>query len=305
MNILLFVMTLLLVMSSISYQALNRYQNGAMIRRTWDKTMRVDTICQYNAIVEAEYEHLRKNDGGRSSGAEGESSKADEEPGAEGASKIDFRFITDPKYPEFHPKEFPLMQEVLERLILSLYADMNFLKELLQRRPQVVIELFDALRKVNADLPEKQRYNSIKKLIKMPLKDPELETLRYELLRNSPVSSKMMELLNFKPAGEKDSGASDCIEVSLKDFLIEKRKKKIRVYLAPRAILYAVFQDMDAVEQVVAYRLGLYREVSRKEEPRDAGDATKDFREYCTSFAGINDLEPILDFAVTTTKPGR
>lgn len=299
MNILIFVLTVLLVISSISYQALERYRVGAVLRKSWDHYMRIDATCQFNKVVEEQYRTLRKK-GGKSNPTQDTEAPAEEEGSQEdkpkeppGSSVINFRFLINPEYGEMFPEQTPLMLTVLKNLINLLYSKHPFYQQLLQERPNVLEELFNEIQHAQAQRPKKQRINKVNRINQIQPQDEKLQMLWNQLLRENPLDKSVMNLL-WQNVEE------PCIQVSLLNYLSNSPAPKVRVFLAPRALLYAIFQNQDAVMQIINKRMELYRALENKE--KNAAEATEELKSFSDQFIG-NDLQPILNYQVTKTNP--
>lgn len=300
MNLLIFIIALLLVMASISSQALDRYLVGAMARIRWDRYMRVENVCGFNRIVEKEFQSLKRANGKGSTPKRKEEIEAGIEPGIDASSTINFRYLVEEGSARNDAPEAAPMTELIKRLIALIFRSQPFYQKLLQERPNVVDELIGALRQANQQQPEKQRIRQVGRLIQIPLEDPVLQEFWYQLLRTNPADRTLLPFL-LQTSAEDALDKEQCVEVSLTRYLNQANKKRIRVYLAPRLLLLAIFQDEIAVAEVVKLRRELFREVKNKK--KELKDASDEFERACQSFTPLGEIEPILNFQVTTTNP--
>lgn len=288
MNLLIFVLTLLLVISSISYQSLDNYRIQALKRLSWDYAFNQQNICQSNHIIEAYYHSLKK-DPNLTALRKPKSDLLKERETSEGSATINFRFLVDPDYPNKYPELYPLYVKLFTRLTQVLYDQQSFFMELEKEHPQFMEELIRSLMQKNQNLPDKQKIKKIADLNQL-LQTPEpLADIWHQLLRPNPINRNSLELIWGKEA--------ECQEVSLLDYLGSSYKLKIRLYLAPRALLLAIYGSSRIMEDILIKRKELHRLIKNN---LDSKAATEEFKSL---FSGRSDFEPLLDFTVTKTDP--
>lgn len=298
MNLLLFVMAFLLVLSSISYQSMLHYKTNALVRNVFDTYIRVEEPCAFNQLVEKEYRSLKRSQGKKLTQADKE--KQEEK---EGSSSINFRYLIDPSYPKEHPQETEMALDILKRLIFFLYNDQPFFQEIISKRPSALEDLFQALQAANEALPEKDRIKSEKKFSFLRLTDPVLQKLWEDLLIENPLSLDVLQkMFGISEQIILQNEADQCVKVSLADYLNLRKALKLRVYLAPRALLYALLQNEEGVQEVIKKRKELYLEVRRK-NGKNTEEATTEFEQFLEQFSSLMAQKLILDFSVTTTNP--
>lgn len=298
MNLLIFVLAILLVISSISYQSLDRYRLGAILRTNWDRFMRVEATCQYNQAVEEEWRELKKTTNEEETPSTEPTKEAEKQepkaaPETEDVSnrKLNFRFLVNPDYLEKYPQEAQAMLSVVKNLIQLLYAQHPFYQQMVQERPDVLDELFSELRQKQGAPP---KINKAQRLFLLLPNDEKLQMLWYQLLKQNPLDPAVgVEL------GEN----SQCAQVSLLNYLNKGNSdsKTIRLYLAPRPILWAIFQNRENMQKVIEKRLELFREVSQEE--KSAQMASAEFKAFSEPLLTQEGLKPILNYRVSKTDP--
>jgi hypothetical protein len=305
MNLLLFVIAFLFALSSISYQSLLHYKTNALIRNVFDTYMRIEETCDYNKAVEKEYRSLKDSQGKKQTKKEKEDDD-DKKQGPESSSTINFRYLIDPSYPKEHPQETEMMEDALKQLIFFLYGDQAFFQEIILKRPSAPEDLFHALRAANEARTEKTRVNSIVNLNLLQLEDPILQKLWEDLLIENPVSLSVYKKIYGIPKEKLLENETDlCMKVSLAKYLNERKPLKLRIYLAPTAILFALLQNEHDVQEVLKKRKELRREVVRKKNPKPIEEATAEFEQFLAQFSALTSQKLILDFKVSTTNPSR
>ena len=92
-----------------------------------------------------------------------------------------------------------------------------------------------------------------------------------------------------------------CQFVSILDYLTFGGKVKIRVFLASKPLLLALFERESLVDQILKERMDLARAVRRKKEAvLSLKDASERFEKL---FASESPFRYLLDFNVSTTTP--
>lgn len=302
MNLLLFVIAFLFALSSISYQALHHYKTNALIRNVFDTYIRIEETCEFNSVVEKEYRSL-KNSQGKKLNDKQKEEQEDEKQGPESSSGINFRYLVDPSYPKEHPQETEMMEEVIKRLIFFLYGDQPFFQEIILNRPSALEDLLIALRAANEALPEKEKVKSIDRLSVLHLGDPALQKLWEDLLIENPLSLAVLEkMFGVSKVIIRKNEADQCVKVSLAKYLNTRKPLKLRVYLLPRALLYALLQNEEDVQQVIKRRKELHLEVKRK-KGKSPEEATAEFEQFLLQFSALSSQKLILDFKVNKTNP--
>lgn len=303
MNLLVFVLSFLMLIAAISYQGLAHYKTNALVRGIWDRIIRVEEPCTFNRAVESEYKQIKGKRLSKKEQAEAEK-KEDEE--AKGASKINFRFLTDPLYPEQYPKQTEQMETLLKKMIDILYGDQSFFKELKTGRPTIVQDIINALRSYSDELSDKNKITTTKKLAQVSLKEEGLEKLWHQFLRKNPVSDEVNQRL-FNLSQEEMAKAKDklCFETDLIQYLSNSNVQQIRLYLAPRPILLALLDDPNLVDELLQKRRELHKEVSRKNNPIDPKNAAIELQNFAAKFPTLGSFDAIINYTVNKTDPAQ
>lgn len=301
MNLLVFVLSFLMLIAAISYQGLAHYKSNALVRGVWDRIIRIEEPCAFNRSVEEEYKALK---GKRTSKKEQADQEEKDDKDAKGSAKINFRFLTDPSFPEKKPKQTEQMELLLKNLINTLYGDQAFFKEFTQARPTIIQDIINALRSLSEELGDKQKITSLKKLSGVSLKNEELEKLWHQLLRKNPVSSAALQrIFNLSQEEMKKGGDALCFETHLIHYLSNSNVEQIRLYLASRPILLALLNEPSLVDELIQKRLELYKEVKRKNNPMTQEDATSELQNFAAKFPTLGSFDAIINYKVTKSNP--
>lgn len=292
MNLLLFVTVMLMVLASMSYSELRIFTSQNLAQNAWVKFMKSKEGCVYNEAARKVYDDAPKSK--KDSWEERESNGLQQDPKpdrtqSEGQSRINFRILIG-KAKELEESGYQEFTEVLKNLITNLYADQPFFKKAQSERPHFLEDIFNKLREVKNDKIKKSA-----DLATLDLGDAELQEVFYFFLNKISRDNSEGE------EGKKKEGKKEkpCEEVSLLNYLSEGSKNKIRVYLASRDMLRAVFGNEEIVNDIIKQRLDIHRKI--KDGTTEAlAAATEEFR---LAFIGQSPYREILDFTVTKTDP--
>lgn len=287
MNLLLFVTVMLMVLASMSYSELKIFTSQSLAQNAWAKFMQSKEGCVYNEAARKVYEDAPKSK--KDSWEERESNGLQQDPKqdrtqTEGQARINFRVLVG-KEKDLEESAYQEFIEVLKNLITDLYKDEPFFKKAQSEQPNFLDDIFNKLREVKND--------KIKKSTDLATLNlgvgVELQEVFYLLMKKIPRVKN----------GEKGEKDKPCEEISLLNYLSEGSKNKIRVYLASRDMLKAVFENEEVVNDIIKQRVDLFKKI--KDGNAEAiGAATEEFR---SSFIGQSGFREILDFSVSKTDP--
>lgn len=267
MNLLLYITALLLALSGLSYQSLYRYRQESMLRNTWDQTLQESSLCAFNEAVREAY-----NEENEGSGKE----KGETNHSSDASSKMNFEFFLQPK-----SETSALYEGVAKNLLMLLYGKQEFFQKLLNEDPDILSQLFQELRESNHDEVKKTE-----DLSGLTLKSDNVKELFYNICKKAPI-----EIPFIKTKKE------PCLQASFIDYLSNKKASKIRLFLAPIPLLFAIYGEASIVKEILDRRQELFREVSNKADPKTLE------AQFKAQFSGRSPYEAILDYSITKTDP--
>lgn len=219
-------------------------------------------------------------------------------PTPAGTGKISLAWFLKKDFREKNKDKMAQTVSLIENIISTQWGSQPFYKNLEKERPnfvpQMLQEMTDSVEKAKIDNPT-LKIKSLDDLLFVTWKDADLKIA---------FSRMLQEGLIYKREKESDEGLSDIISSSpkgyqsLNDFFTTKDFAKIRLWLAPRSLLLALFGDPKTVEEIVKTRESYHKEM--KKGSADSKDLSKKLEEMFASRTSYNDL---LDYTVTTTKP--
>jgi hypothetical protein len=231
--------------------------------------------------------------------------------GAKLSGRISFKWFLNKETRQNSPTEFQLNDELTVALMQVLYGNQPYFLGLAQQRPNLFNDVLTAVMAA-ADTQGSDELKTYKKtsyLIYLPISDVDLSRAFYAMLIEAPspvrTYASPQKGIVWDDQSEEDYFASEEHSpagfYSLQDFITMKENPKISVYLAPRMLLLAIFQNPDIVNNILTTRYQLYCQVRKKSNPLDPQAAAKQFQDQFGNSS--QHFAPILDFSVSKTNP--
>jgi len=169
-------------------------------------------------------------------------------------------------------------KQLLKDLLPILYGEKKFYQDLLKLRPELASDIVEAL----AASLQKKPIRKTEEIAHIEFDDPMLSEAFYKM-------QKGFETKN-------DEGYPQ-----IGSYLTMKGTGKIRAYLAPKAILKVIFDDIRTVEEVIRTRDELYSQYTNDaiKEP----EATTQFKETFSQALKGGIPPEMVDFTVSKTNP--
>lgn len=307
MNILLLVTALLMMLSILTYARLDNFRNYSGMQAEFERYMQHLERAYPNQIAKQWYDTTiaNSNDGGPKDRADTDASP-----------RLSFLVLIDADVRGKNEKAYQQNMQWAKKLIYNLYSKQPFLKEELDKNDRFIENLLEDLSRVVSGLPKKKRPKQTDDLANLRL-DPEYETVFYSMLKGclsaddpssqtNPAGRVEPIVENGKNDDEKDNAeealqsSSTKAYTSLLNYITLMDKKKIRVFLASRELLLAIFESPAIVDQMIRERYSFYRLV--KNGGLTAKEAGEQFKAAFQSSIPA-ESEQFLNFQVTKTNP--
>lgn len=329
MNVLIFVMTMLMLLTLMTYAKLETFRTSQIFQILFEERMmqnernviNVAAAPLYRDITVNTEEPKKETEDKDASKKQGENVKEAE---AENPSRL-FRYISigmllDKKKREENPEKWEQTKILLKNLMNQLYAKQPFFIDIAQERPQLVDELISAVVHAIDSLPDK-KLKKAKDLANLELEDLVLNTVFYDMLKSSirveenqtansspilnPEDGKKEEKIADSADSVLDKKVEDYIspegESSLLDYVGEGQAKT-SVYLAPKEVLQAIFLNEAVVDDVIKERNQYYKQAR---SGADLKELSKAFKSQFEPRRDASIDSKTLDFSVTTTNPNK
>lgn len=314
MNVLLFVTTMIMVLAMLTYAKLETYRNFSLLQSQFTRYMEKTERSYINAAAKSWYEN--------SVATKKTAPKGNQKTRVQARSRLSFITLIDKTKQAQYAQAYPKIVLLTKKLMTVLYQDQPFFKQAIQQQPDILDLLLASLMPASEALPKEQKIKKASELASLDLGDRPLNAFFYHILKGSPAPieedkpqvqpvEKMPELILKSPEGEPDDEGGDPDKkqeylspegyVSLLDYITVEDSAKIRVFLAARPLLIAIYDNMELVNGIIAMREDLYKRLSNN--TISAQEASEQFKNAFLTKSDPNFDESILDFTVTKTNP--
>jgi hypothetical protein len=314
MNVLLFVTAMIMVLSLLTYGKLEMYRSFSLLQSQFTTFMEETERGYINTTAVWWYEN---------SPAVRRTSTLPGTTRGGARSRLSFIVFIDKTKQAQYAQAYPKIVLLSKKLMINLYKDQPFFKETVQQRPDILDGFLASLMAASEALPTDQKIKKATDLANLNLGDPLLNSFSYFIFKGSPFpeDKQMEEAKRVEPLqtefiikesnGEVDDENGDPNKkddyispegyYSLLDYITVDDAIKIRVFLASKPLLMAIFDNLDVVNSIIAMRNDLYKKVvNGSVTPQDA---STQFKTATSSKSDPNFDDTILDYSVTKTNP--
>lgn len=314
MNVLIFVVTMIMLLSVMTYARLESYRSSQAFQVIFKHYMQEDERGYINLQAKNTYDNI----------------KVGTKKGNKGAKKINasprvgIGLLFDSSRVS-KDQEWTQTKILLKNLIRNLYSAQPFYKKMEQENPSFIDDLIAAMTRAIDDLPKEKRPKKPSDLATLTLDDSRLDRMLYEILRGASYMIVVTDeqkilaeqkntgvLKSNEPEGEASEDEEDAGEedkefksppgyFSLLDF-VTARSKPVRVYLAPKEVLQAIFPGNEIVQSIMEERERLYKEAMND---GDTQQLSESFKEQFLKLKDPSIDDKALDFSVNKTNPKR
>lgn len=314
MNILIFVMSMLMIFALMTYARVDSYRTSAALENEFTRYMEVVERAYINMAADKAYVRMKVSSEPAQQPQKPTAPKNkdnlidDPEPRPKTRSygRLNILPLLDPEVREKDPKAYNETVEIFKNLIKTLYGNQKQFQAELKKRPTLVEEIIDALSKAAESLPQNMKIKDISEISNLEL-DGGLEEPFYRMLKGCPNPSLEPTLADNTDETEDTSEESDEIEEyvsekswdALRNFITLQKPSKINIFLAPRALLQAIYENPATAEAIVEARYRLYKAVKSGE--MSAEEASQKLKNEFHQ----GGEDSLLDYKVTGTNPWR
>lgn len=293
MNLLIVVLSLIMVLSAISYARLESFLKSRFHAKEWSWIAHESERDRFN------HAQLICNAKSQENKAPAPSTpppkKDDKTPApSPGVGQISLSWLFKKDFREKHKAAFPKVEELFVKLLTDAWGNQPFFIQLQEERPEflkgILEEILILSEKANVK-DSKLKVTHLDDLIYLPWNDLTLKTAFARMLQ---------EGLIFKGSDRQNSQDLETMSSptgyqSLNDYFSAREADKIRVWLAPRPILKALFPD--SWQEVIKTREALWRELKKENGP-SADELSTRFEQ---TFSEKTPYPELVDFKVTKT----
>lgn len=315
MNILLYVTTLLMLLSILTYARLENFKALIGIQTGFVYYMGSIEHQMISDSASIWYEKLKP--GTKNSGEAAERNN-------KACSRLSVHLFLKADERNKYPAEYKQTRELLKQLMADLFSKAKFYEEIVATRPNFRDEILDEIQRAIEALPKDKKVASPGELLNLEFTSNELHLAFYEMMNGmpkeslievvGPIISPKTVIVGSDSDSEEDtdesSNETDEVHappgnVSLLDFLTARPVLQVRVFLAPRPLLLAIYKDATIVDQVIEKRQELYNRVRNKKPGDDVKTLEQEFKASFGQMGHASEYAQILDFSVSNTNPSK
>lgn len=294
MNILLYVTAIILILASLNYAKMQGLQTTLGLKSSFMAYMAESQRTASEQAAEGWYKAIQVNTKN--------SSSTKRNPTNSATSRLGLYCLVNQQERERSPEKYAQTRELFKSLIAHLYKQEKFFLQMNEKNPRFLDALIDEII-LAADSSDKQKIKRPEGLLNLVF-SPTAEELHYTfyLMMQGKPALKSSEEEKLEDTSKEESHAHAGY-VSLMDYIsVRNQSKKVRVFLAPKDLLTAIFGDVEIASRVIELREELSRESKRK-EGRSLEELTTQFKGAFEQAGHAQNYSDILDFSVTKTKP--
>lgn len=321
MNILLFVTSLLMILSLMTYARVDSFRYFLGLEAEFERYISTVERSYINSTALNWYinTHAPRQ---RVAVQKKEPPKKTKNQGAS-SSRLSFRIFIDPKMRQEKPDALKQTTEWAKRLMIALYGKQDFFIETIQKNPGFMDQILESLERATEDLLlGKIKLTEAAQLSNLHL-DPNITLVFYHMLKGCQIESnrgsnksenEKKNILETSSASTSDGDEEDETDDdssnefdkagydSLLNFITLRNAINVRVFLASKPLLTAIFGQPEIADTIIEARQTFYRAVVNGSLTAD--EATDQFERMLKGYLNSND-ENFLDFRVSRTNPAR
>lgn len=316
MNILLFVMSMLMVFTIMTYAKLDSYRNTAGVEGEFTRYMEMIERTYINNSADRMYDKVTfsraasepQKDLPDKATAPKEAPPPQPPPAPKGKSsgRLSLYPLINAEERAKNPQAYANTAALLKGLIDTLYAGHVEFQQLLQKHPQLVSSLLERISRVAEELPKGKKITKPTQLSNLKLGD-DLDEALYMILKGCPGVKPPNDIKQVSDKAEDDADdsqeaeefTSDKSTNSLLNFVDMHKSLKVNIYIASKPLLLTLYGDPAIVDKIIEKRFQLFRALTQK-ELNDTEASSRLKAEF-----QLGDDSSLLDYKVTRSDPRR
>lgn len=313
MSVLTYVMTMLMLLTALTYARMESFRSNAGVEIGFVNYMETQGRKPISLVADEWYGSISFSQG--TPALKGKDKTPQDKIKAN--SRLSFYLLLNSTERGANSAAYQQTRELAQKLITLLYHNEEFFKQIHDERPNFVSEILDQIEHAAAALPNEIKITKATRLSKLQFQDKQLQYVFYLMLHGLPkLEPKPADPSNNPPQGDDpaiDQQTDQVIVeesqedhaaggyVSLLDFITVRSYIKLRVYLASKELLMAIYDNEDVVEEVIAKRSALYGEI--RNDDKEKAIATLEFQNAFQNQGTAPSFAAILDFSVSNVNP--
>ena len=312
MNILLYVLTMIMVLTALTYSRLESFRGYFGVQAGFKTYMQTTEREPIRLIAKRWYHDITLS-----------THKSDDRSKANTASpRLSFYTILNKEARLQNPDLHAQIREIAKKLMTILYHEKKTFIHMDEKNPQFLDALLDELEAASDKFYTDNEWKNVKTevLSNLTLENQELRNVLYSMLKGvSTYSDPKKEQKKFtfqKPVAKKKVSSDEELAASIEskesrgeagydsliNFLTVNKKLKIRVFLASPQLLMAIYEDQKIVDEIVKERYSIYEQL---QGGLNKSEGTQIFTNRFSQMGKAAQYPQLLDFGVSKTKPSR
>lgn len=295
MNILLYVIVLIIILATLSYERVSNFLNTSLTRKQWQEYMQKDERAEQHLHAEKLYNITVVKNG-----------SASDKTRVDSTAFVNLDWLINPQKRESKPQVAESLRELTRNLMVVLFSDEPFFKEAQQNNPEFLDQILNTLQNPHDANGLPLTIKTSDDLSYIAWENHQLHHIFNQMLTENYASTPPKVSVPMGPIFEEETESpnpDDHRDIedhkSLKGFVTFDPRYKIRVYRAPKEVLIAVFGSPEIADEIMLASRKLYLDVLRGKSPDDAKE------EFRGQFVGSAPAQfaDLLDFTVNKTSP--
>lgn len=180
---------------------------------------------------------------------------------------------------------------LMKAYIKELYKDQEFYQQAKEEYPdleeQMIRKWIQEAQELRRRSPKRGKLRTAEELLILDLEDPALMYVRYSMFVGKSRTKKQ------KNSGDGYYSLSTCLSVK------GSPKNVMSVWLAPRPLLMALFQNEEVVDQVLAWRSDTYHEITKDKSIETMKGKPGEFKSKFASYIDSSVQSEFIDWSVS------
>lgn len=288
MNILLYVITVITLLTITTYLRLENLISSYAVKKEFTRYLKNESKDQIRDAAETWYQEVSFKRGSPPKDNPQQKSKANR--------KLSWFGFFYPELAQSQEDRDKIIQ-ISKTLIHQLFKDDLDFQRMSEQNPNLVTSLITRITEINRQLPQDKKVARIGDLCTLDLNDAQLNQLLYLLIQgyHKPLKEEV-ELDSLEEVDEEPLKSQEKHHISLLNFVTERNAGQIRVFLASKELLKAIFEDDQLVHDILETRCLLYRRALQDDQNIPALQAEFErFRQ--------GPYASLLDFTISKTNP--
>lgn len=276
MNILPLVFALIFMLSILTIEKLDNYKNRTLIHQQYEKTLELEERAEFNDREDRLYKNNKRIS----------------------FQQTPFRLFLKKDDREKNEAKYRQFRFVAIHLIKELYGKAAFYKAMEQKRPDFVEELLNAIQD-EADKMHEKSIRQVEDAARIKLNDPELQAVFYKMLKGT-INKKTCK----EPSSDVQLDSERAYFPLLSFFNFNGMDIKIKIRLAPKELLRAIYGTKELADRVFAFGEELSKQLRSKKPELTPDEAQAKFR---NEFEGKQSPEiiDILDYSINKSSQAK